>query len=147
MALRLTQPDERVVIADVDLVVYDDQLKDVDDGVTYTVQRITPSEVAQIRRPYVKRQFSRRPTRPEELPIEGDEARQMTDDLLDRVLVAWTGVVVNGQPAPCDRAHKALLDFRRKGALIQASMASQVEREAGRKESFRATEGVGPVVD
>jgi hypothetical protein len=146
MALRLTQPDERLVIADTDLPAHEPALGDVDPEVTYTIRRLTPGEMDRLRAPYVRYAFSRTTHKKEELPLSREDAETFANVLIDAIVVGWTGIRVGDAEAPCDATHKALLDPLRKGALVRAALVNHVEREAARHDSFRSTAGVGDVV-
>ena len=146
MALRLTQPDERLVIADVDLPAHEPSLGDVDPDVTYTIRRITPTEMDRLRQPFVRMTFNRNTHKKEELPMSREDAETFSNALVDAVLVDWDGVTEGDAAAPCDRAHKELLDPLRKGAIVRAALVNHVDRDAARRDSFRAAADVGPVV-
>lgn len=107
-------------------------IKGGDPDTVYTVRRLTLDKHREIKRKHTKpatyrRQFDK---------IDEDE---LQDDLFDYVLVGWSGVVVNGEPVPCEWAHKKLIDVPRRIALLDiAGMNEIAAAEAARGESFRA---------
>lgn len=147
MALRLSNPDERIVIADVDLPIHEPMIGAVDPEATYTLRRITSADHERLRQPYVKHTFNRQTHKREEVPMAKEDAEAFSNVLIDFVLVDWSGILFGETPAPCDAAHKAKLDGPRKIALVRAAMMNEVDREAARRESFRATADVGAVVE
>jgi len=68
----------------------------------------------------------------------------VSDDLLDYIITAWSGIVAKGQALECVRVNKLLLDGPRKTAILDRAgtneIASLPERRA---ESFRKIEAVG----
>lgn len=108
------------------LTLHDDQLNKVEGGdpdVTYTVKQLTG-------------EISRRIARPHDKGPSPDAAA-ILDDLIDYCLIDWTGIVFDGEPVPCDRRHKLLLDAPRKQAIVQAAALNQVTRAEVRAASFR----------
>lgn len=71
--------------------------------------------------------------------------REVTDtdavnrDLLDYVIVSWSGVTNGtGAPAPCDSAHKLLLPLDVQVGLLDRAQVG-LPTEADRQDSFRPT--------
>jgi len=147
MALKLSDPAERLVIADVDLPMHEPMIGAVDPEATYTLRRLTSADHERLRQPYVKHTFNRQTHKREELPLSKEDAEAFSNALIDYVLVEWAGVVDGDTPAPCDAAHKAKLDGPRKVALVRAAMMNEVDRETARRDSFRPVADVGAVVE
>lgn len=130
MAVRLLDGDEHITVQDSDL-------PDVDGGdqeTTYTVRQIPPEESRRIAHRHTKPTINRRTGTRES--IVDHEA--VVDDLLDAALVGWAGILHKGEPAPCTREFKLLLDFQRKSALLKVAGTNVSHEEAEEKErSFR----------
>lgn len=129
MALNLLDGDRRIEVRDCDL-------KDVEGGdpeTVYSVRQIPPS---------VSREYAKRHSRP---VINGKTGTReqlvdnnaLVDELLDYALVDWRGILLQGQPAPCTKEHKQLLDYQRKVALLSLAGSNQVDVEQ-RDQSFRS---------
>lgn len=125
MPLELKDDSATWTISDADLVSGGDK------ETVYTVRRLTLEKHREIR----KRHTSK-PTYRRQFEQLNEEAFQ--DDLFDYVLVNWTGVIVKGQPAPCDAEHRALLDVPRRIALLDAAGMNEIRaQEDARDTSFR----------
>lgn len=143
MALRLTRTDERMDVRDDDLTRYDDQIVEVDPDVTYTIRSLRPSDVQRLRQPYITYAFDPKTRKRVENEIAPDQAEALALDLIDHVVVGWTGVLDGDAEAACTRENKSLLDPRRRSALVRVATVNQVQRAEDRAASFRATAGVG----
>lgn len=62
----------------------------------------------------------------------------VNDGLLDHAIAKWEGVWDNGQPAPCDLAHKLLLPVDVQSALLERAQVGGGDKTA----SFRQPAGV-----
>lgn len=145
MALRLFKADDRIEVADLDLAIYEPDIKDGDSETVYTVRVVTPEELRRLRQPHVTWRINRQ-THQREEQISPEAALAFADELIDRVLVAWRGVEYDGQPVPCERDYKVLLDPLRKSALVRASTSSQVQSGEDLAASFRGPADVRGVV-
>lgn len=121
------------------LTVRDDELEGVQNGdpeTTYTLRQIEQSRLREVRRRHTKPVFTRQGR---EDKVDTDA---VMDDILDEVLIAWTGVLDNGEPAQLTRENKLLLDFGRKVALIGLAGSNEVQKQAEKEQSFRRPAGV-----
>ena len=102
-----------------------------DSETKYEIRRLTLDKYREIAKSHTKRANYRKPE------YRDEEATQ--DDLFDYVLVNWSGVVIDGQPVPCEWEHKRLLDVPRRVALLDlAGMNEIAAEEDARAESFRS---------
>jgi hypothetical protein len=114
MALELRQDSDRFTLLDSDLVA------DGDPGVTYTVRPLTASAAAKIRQKV------------------GRSQQEAIFAILDYCLESWTGVEVNGEPAPCDRDHKVMLPLSVASEIVERASARLTGQESAKRESFRS---------
>ena len=127
MALELKDESATWTITDADLIQGGDK------ETTYTIRRLTLEKHREIRRRHTSK-----PTYRRQYEHVNEEAFQ--DDLFDYVLVGWSGVIVNGKEAPCDSAHRALLDVPRRIQILDAAGMNEIRaQEDARDASFRAT--------
>lgn len=124
MALELLDDSKTIEVTDAEIVDGGDK------DTTYTIRKITQAR---------QREFRKRNTRPGN--YRRDEAINhdgLQDDQIDYALVAWSGVVANGQPVPCERSYKLRLDIVRKVAILdRACIADVVAAEEAKDKSFR----------
>lgn len=113
MALALSKTTDRIVLKDADLVA------DGDPDVTYTVRPLTAQAAAQIRAQV------------------GRNQNEAVYALLDHCLLEWTGVELDGQPAPCTREHKIMLPLTVASEIVERASSRVVAQEAAKKDSFR----------
>lgn len=129
MALKLYSPTERIVVSDADLV------EDGDPGTTYTVQLVARDMYQKVSAKHAMKYGGRR-------GMKLDEQMQflsaVSDELLLYALVDWSGVLFEGQPAPCDDTHKRLLDGARVQALLAKAGVNQTAGEEASAASFRS---------
>lgn len=124
MAVRLLNEDDEITVTDAEIV------EDGDKETTYTLRKITPETQRKIRKANTRAANHRR--------AESVNWEAITDDQLDFALKAWTGVVDEGKPVPCERDYKLRLDPVRKGALLErAGLSDIVAAEEARDHSFR----------
>lgn len=144
MALEVRKANDQFSVADSDL----DKVDDGDPETVYTLRALTSAIVREIRKPYMKQVFNRRTHRLEDVPLTEVEEIAYGLDLLDYALVDWTGVVYQGQPIPCTREHKALLDPRRRSSLVGLAALNQAtpKGEQAKADSFRESHVVLPVL-
>lgn len=129
MAIELKQAGDEIPVTDAELISGGDA------ETTYTLRRLTIDTWREIARKHTKPATYRKPERRDE------EAFQ--DDLFDYVLKGWTGIVSNGQPAPCDWEHKKLLDLGRRVAMLDRAGMNEIgAQEDARAESFRPMDEV-----
>lgn len=126
--LKLAREAETFTVADVDLPV-----PNGDRDVVYTLRPLTRS---------VRRNVTDKHTRSKPNPQTGrmdliTDGDAVTDDIIDHVLMDWTGILCDGQPAPCTRENKVQLDPVRLRALIERAGMTQAAREVAVAESFR----------
>lgn len=145
MALTLTRADQHTVVTDDVLARYDEQIVDVDPEVTYTLRTLRAADVQRLRQPYLTYVFDPKSHKRVEGDMAPDAAEALALDLIDFVLIAWAGVVDGAEAAPCTRENKALLDPRRRAALVRVATTNTVTRAEDRAASFRPTAGVGGV--
>jgi len=122
MPLNLLDADARIDVTDSDLV----NVIDPDPSVVYVVRQILPS---------MRLQLQRRKPNPQTRQMEPDEDATL-DAMVDYAVVEWRGILLRGEPAPCVKDTKALLDRGRKIAII-AIACSNRQRSDSREESFR----------
>lgn len=125
MSLQLLEEDKRIE-------VIDSALPDVTDGdpeTVYTVRQIPPEVNRSLGKRHTTTPINRRTGQRE--TVVDHEA--LLDDLVDYAIVSWSGILLKGEPAPCTRENKLLLDFTRKTGLLSVAGLNQVNRE----DSFR----------
>lgn len=130
MALRLMSETDTIEVADTELGV-----PNGDKDVRYTMRPLTRDVYKRVIKPHTSKKPNPR-TRQMEDVVNAEAAQE---DLIDTVLVGWTGIVYDGQPAPCDREMKLKLDPFRIGALLEKAGLSQVVEEGDQTASFRRT--------
>lgn len=113
MALRLARASDRTTVRDADLV------PDGDPDVTYTLRPVTAQVAGRIR------------------AKAGRSQEEVIYALLDHCLEAWSGVEIDGTPAPCDREHKLMLPLVVASALVDRAASAFETQEAAKRESFR----------
>ncbi len=130
MALELLTADDRITVLDTDL----DEVTDPDTEASYVLRPLSPEESRKIRKRHTT--FVVNKTTHTKDPKVDDDA--FADDLIDYVLVDWTGFVAQGQPLPCERVYKLRLDFVRKAALLRLAGGNRTARDPEQHaESFR----------
>jgi hypothetical protein len=127
MPLNLLDASATITVSDADLDGVPDGVADT----TYTVRQIPPDESRKVVLAHTKKVLNKRTGRMDEITDEYD----VTLDLLDRALVDWTGIGINGEAVPCTREHKLKLDGVRRTALLQ--IAGLNRSAEVRAESFR----------
>lgn len=145
MALTLTRAEALTEVSDDALPRYDEQIVDADPEVVYTIRPLRPVDIQRLKAPYVAKRFDPRTHAQVEKELTPEQAESFALDMVDYVLVAWAGVLDGDIPAECNRDNKALLDPRRRAALIKVATLNQITRAEDRAASFRATAGVGGV--
>jgi hypothetical protein len=127
MAVKLLRDDDNITIKDADLVEGGDK------DTSYTLRHLTPEKIDEIRERHTRKANYRRPAKTNEKLVD--------QDLLDYVLIAWTGIVDGDKPAPCEIEYKLRLDKIRRSELLRtAGMAEVVDDEEDtetRAASFR----------
>jgi hypothetical protein len=128
--LELLTEDDRITVLDTDL----DGVTDPDSEAAYVLRPLTPEQSRKLRKQHTTFVINKRTHTKD--PQVNDDA--FADDLIDYVLVDWSGMVSKGQPLPCERAYKLRLDFVRKAALLGLAGGNRTERAQERRaESFR----------
>ena len=126
MALALGCSDE-FIVEDVDLPV-----PNGDPEVRYTLRPFSKEARKAIWAKHTKSKANPRTHRME--PWTDLDA--VTNDTVDHVLVGWAGICINGEPAPCERANKLMLDEIRLVALVEKAGYTQEVRDKAKAESF-----------
>ena len=130
MPIQLMNDDDRIVVTDADLVAGGDA------DTTYTLRPLTRD----VRKRMVKAHTAKRPNPRTHAMEDATDHEAVGSDLVDFALIAWTGILWNGEPAPCEREFKLKLDDMRLRAILEAAGLSRiVEADQARGESFRAT--------
>ena len=129
MALQLLDGESRFDVRDTELA----NVIEPDPDVLYAVRQILPATHRQIQQRCLK-------PNPQTHRMEPDEEATI-DALVDYAVVDWTGWLLRGEPAPCTKEHKTLLDRGRKLALI-AKACSNRQTTQQREDSFRQPAGV-----
>jgi hypothetical protein len=131
MPLQLLSPDTLLEVRDVDLPDVASPCEDV----TYTVRQMSPA----IAREMAKKHTKRRPNSTTHRMEEILDREALGEDVIDYVLVNWTGVLMpDGTPAPCTAEHKSQgLDGARKIALANIAGSNAVREAEARADSFR----------
>lgn len=120
MAIELNREDAEITVCDKDL----SGVADGDPDVSYTIRKLTQPIHRKILKQHTSHEFVRGVGRQEKF-----DAQAITDDLLDYVLVGWSGVLLKGEPAPCTRDWKLNgLDVDRKRALIDKAGMNEIAR-------------------
>jgi hypothetical protein len=130
VALELLTEDDRIDVRDTDL----DEITDPDVDAAYVLRPLSPEQSRKMRKAHTTHVINKH-THAKDPKIDDDA---FADDLIDYVIVGWSGMVSKGQPLPCERIYKLRLDFVRKAALLKIAGGNRTEREqAQRAESFR----------
>ena len=130
MALKLLSDDATITVRDADLA----DVPDGDPDVTYTIRPVTREVMKDI----VKARTTRQVDPSSRRMVDVLDKAGSDEDALDYALVAWDGILFNGDPAPCDRAMKLKLDPFRVSAIMEIAIRTQ-RAEEDRAASFRAT--------
>lgn len=130
MAIEVLSDDTQIQVVDTEL----SGVSNGDPEVSYTVRKLDPETHRKIVKKHTRTEFVRGVGRVKETDTDA-----LTDELLDYVLVAWVGVLLKGEPAPCTKDLKVRgLDWERKRALLEKAGANDIAREPERRaESFR----------
>jgi len=128
MALDLKQAGETITVTDAELVT------DGDPETTYTLQHLTVEK----NREFLK-QFTKKKPNPRTHQMDDvTDFEAVADAQFDYALAEWSGVLVGGQPVPCTRRYKMLLDGIRRDAIMRRAGSNDVAQVAElRAESFR----------
>lgn len=129
MALQLLDEGNRIEVKDSEL----DDVKDGDADTVYVVRQIPPAVNKEIGKRHTTTPINRQSGQRDRVI---DHAAFM-DDLLDYALVDWRGILLKGNPVPCVREHKLLLDMPRKLALLGVAGLNRSASE-DRDRSFRS---------
>lgn len=130
MAVQLIDPDDRIPVKDSELP----GVANGDPGTTYTLRPISVNDHRRLSKENTKTAINRQ-THMGEAVIDYEA---LNDDILDFVLLDWSGILLKGQPAPCIREHKLRLDGARRAALSGVAGMNQIQRAPEvRAESFR----------
>lgn len=116
-------------------------LRDPDPEAVYHIRIITSDIARELSGRHTKRVPNPRTQRMED---ETDFAG-LQEAFLDHVIGDWTGVHDQGQPAPCDLAHKRKLPIDVQVALIERARMGVPTADA-QAASFRGTQGLLRVV-
>ena len=130
MALELLSEDDRIVVKDADL----EDVSDPDKDATYTLRPLTTER----QRELTKRHTTYTINKQKQTKEPKVDVAALADDLIDHVLIEWTGINAKGQPLPCERQYKLKLDLVRKNALVGWAGLNRSEREQQKTDSFRA---------
>ncbi len=122
MALQLLDGEKRLEVLDTELL----NVIDPDPEVVYVIRQILPA---------TRLQLQKRKPNPLTRQMESDSDATV-DAMLDFALVEWRGILAGGQPAPCTKENKLLLDQGRKIALIGKAASNRTAPE-DRDASFR----------
>lgn len=130
MALKLQKDDATITVKDDDLGV-----PNGDAEVTYTVRTLTREKYKEI----IAGQTKRKPNPRTRAMEDVTDWAAVSEDLIDYALVGWTGILWEGEPAPCEREMKLRLDAARAAALLDRAGTNQLAEAVERKtQSFRA---------
>lgn len=128
MALQLTGDGDQITVADLDLGAMNP-----DPEAAYTVALLTREAYKRIFRANTKKQVNPESRRLEDVT----DMPGVMEDLLDAVLVGWTGILAGGVEAPCVRENKLKLDAHRAQKLVEVAGYNQVAGGGGQAASFR----------
>lgn len=133
MAIRLIDVDERDEVKDSDLP----GVTDGDPETSYSIRSIGIEDYRAI----VKQRSTTRPnprTQQKETVLTAEGEQLVNEDILDFVLVGWTGITLRGAAVPCVREHKLRLDPVRQMAIRTYAGMNKIARVPEvRAESFR----------
>lgn len=133
MSVRLMQSGDQFTVKDSELV------SGGDGETSYTVRAITREVKKSLEAKHTSQIPNRRTHQMDS--VLNNEA--YFDDLLDYVLVDWSGILLGSEPVPCERDHKLKLDVARCMALLERAGMSQIqEGGASKSASFRVAPDV-----
>lgn len=118
--LQLLSENTNFTVTDAELV------KDGDHGTAYTLRHILPAE----RRIIAEKNTSRRANRQTASMQDVVNHIGILEDLVDHAVVDWSGILADGQPAPCTREYKLLLDGFRIEAILERASTMQRKDKA-----------------
>jgi hypothetical protein len=122
--------DEPFVLKETDIP----EVINADPEVSYTVRPLSTAKFRELQKKNTKPVVNKA-TRSMESDVNGEG---LTDDLIDYVIVDWTGIVSKGQPAECSRANKLRLDGQVKSGLIGVAGLNRIQAApADTERSFR----------
>jgi hypothetical protein len=105
-----------------------------DPDVTYTVRPLSTAKFREFQKRNTK-MVPNKATRGMEQEVNGEV---LSDDLIDFVLVSWSGINYRNEPAECNRANKLLLDGQVKQGLIGVAGLNRIAAApAAKEDSFR----------
>lgn len=129
MALKLAGSGDTLTIKDDELGV-----ANPDADVSYIIRVITREDYKRLHAAQTKR----RPNPRTHVMEDVTDWPAVSEDMLDFVLVGWTGILWDGQPAACDREYKLKLDSGRAAQLLQVAGMNQIaQAPEQRAQSFR----------
>lgn len=117
--IQLMREDDQFDVRDTDLGVPNGDAETV-----YTLRPLTRDTVKEILGRHQRQQANPRTQQMETVFVTGGQEKS-NEDMLDYVLVDWTGILCGGVPVPCEREHKLKLDALRMFALIDQAGLSQ----------------------
>lgn len=138
MALLVRDEGERIEVKDDEL----EGVEDGDPGTTYVVRPLTQRVIDEIRQRHTRQVINKITHRKDAVTDD----RAMAEDLLDYLLMDWSGVLfkTTRQPVPCTKDYKVqALAGARVEALFKLAGVNEVERAEVRAASFPSTPGVG----
>lgn len=128
--LQLMRAEDRITVRDDELAGVVNGDKDT----SYVLKPLTREVYRQTIRARTKKVPNARTHQMEDRP----DWAAIAEDLLDYTVESWQGVLVAGEPAPCDRERKLMLDPTRAASLLDAAGLSQVQAAVeDRTASFR----------
>ena len=140
MAVEVRRVGDVVEVSDADL----DGVDGGDQETSYQLRTITADKIRELQAPYLKQRFNKRTHKLEDVPLSREDESSFAADILDYVILDWSGIVYQGQPLACIREHKVLLDMPRRTALLEVAGLNKAgaAAEVAREESFREPESV-----
>ena len=117
MALEVRKAGDPIIVCDADL----EDVTNGDPETTYTLRTITRDIIRDLQKPYLKQQFNKRTHSLEDVPLSKEDDAALMADILDYVIASWDGILYQGQPLPCDKTTKPLLDMDRKSTRLNSS--------------------------
>lgn len=128
MALELKTADDITTITDAELVPEGDK------ETSYDLRHLTTEKHREI----VKANTSKVPNKRTHQRDDVVDWEAVSDDLLDYAIAGWSGIVSKGEPLPCVKANKLLLDGPRKSAILERAGMNEIAAAPERRaESFR----------
>lgn len=129
MPIQLMSDDDRITVTDAELMGASGDAETI-----YTLRPLTREVYKRVAKAHTKQAPNRHSRQMEEKV----DMVAVHEDLLDHALVSWTGLLWNGEPAPCEREFKLRLDGLRVSSLLErAGMSQVVAAEVDRRDSFR----------